>query len=123
LNDISEFERNILDKKWLDLQFHENKSDEPGMELIKKPNELENEMEDPPGEIDEALLDRIQGSIVGMALGDSLGAQVEFRPHEYMVEDPVTDLEGGGTWGLEKGQVISIDLKIFSNKKFYYLVY
>ena len=40
-----------------------------------------------------------------MALGDALGAHVEFRPYQYMIGNPVTDLEGGGTWGLEKGQV------------------
>jgi hypothetical protein len=42
---------------------------------------------------------------MGMALGDALGAHVEFRPHEYLLSNPVTDLEGGGTWGLKKGQV------------------
>jgi hypothetical protein len=41
-----------------------------------------------------------------MALGDALGAHVEFRPHAYLKAHPVKDLEGGGTWGLEKGQVI-----------------
>lgn len=41
-----------------------------------------------------------------MAMGDALGAHVEFRPHDYLLEHPVTDLSSGGTWGLEKGQVI-----------------
>jgi ADP-ribosylglycohydrolase len=63
-------------------------------------------MEDPPGKINPELLDRIQGSIVGMALGDILGAHVEFRPHQFLKENPVKDLAGGGTWGLEKGQVL-----------------
>jgi len=63
-------------------------------------------MEEPKGPIDEQILDRIQGSMVGMALGDALGAHVEFRSHQYMVENPVTDLQGGGTWGLKKGQVL-----------------
>ena len=40
-----------------------------------------------------------------MSLGDALGAHVEFRPRDFLVEHPVTDLESGGTWGLEKGQV------------------
>ncbi len=43
-----------------------------------------------------------------MALGDALGAHVEFRPHEYMVQNPVSDLKAGGTWGLKKGQVLSL---------------
>ncbi|CAF0844524.1 unnamed protein product [Rotaria sordida] len=42
--------------------------------------------------------------MIGMALGDAIGAHVEFRPREYLVQYPVTELKGGGTWGLEKGQ-------------------
>jgi hypothetical protein len=90
-----------LDKTWLDLQYHD-----PTRRLIKKPGDLENEMQEPPmSEIDEKVLDRIKGSMVGMALGDALGAHVEFRPRQYMLENPVKDLQGGGTWGLQKGQV------------------
>ncbi len=91
-----------MDKPWLDLQFHDK-----NQQSIKKPNELENEMREPPGPINQNKLNRVQGSMIGMALGDALGAHVEFRPHEYMVQNPVTDLEGGGTWGLQKGQVLS----------------
>jgi len=40
-----------------------------------------------------------------MALGDAVGAHVEFRPQEYLAKNPVMDLRGGGTWGLKKGQV------------------
>jgi len=50
-------------------------------------------------------LDRVQGSIIGMALGDAVGAHVEFRPQAFLEKNPVQDLRGGGTWGLEKGQV------------------
>ncbi|CAF4582508.1 unnamed protein product, partial [Rotaria sp. Silwood2] len=95
-------------KKWLNLQWHETNTNTKDEDIetkpIKKPNELENEMEDPFSEIDQVLLDRIQGSIIGMALGDALGAHVEFRPYSYMKNNPVQDLEGGGTWGLQKGQ-------------------
>ena len=62
------------------------------------------------------LLDRVQGSIIGLALGDALGAHVEFRPYDYMETNPVTDLVGGGTWGLDKGQVSSFfSIERFSN--------
>ena len=87
-----------LGKEWLNIQTHKNGH-------IKKPDELENEIEDPPDQIDEKILDRIQGSLMGMALGDALGAHVEFRPREYLLEHPVTDMEGGGVWSLKKGQV------------------
>ncbi|CAM5999506.1 unnamed protein product, partial [Sphagnum balticum] len=61
-------------------------------------------MKDPPINYNEQILDRIQGSMIGLALGDTLGAHVEFRPRQYLVEHPVEDLQEGGTWGLQKGQ-------------------
>jgi hypothetical protein len=73
-------------------------------------------MQEPPGTIDEDILDRIQGSIIGMALGDALGAHVEFRPRKFLVAKPVEDLKGGGTWGLEKGQVKLFLLFFMLNK-------
>lgn len=88
----------FLEKWWTDL-YPQNDGN------IKKPDELECEIEDPPGVIDTTLLNRIKGSLVGMALGDALGAHVEFRPNRYLVENPVENLEGGGTWGLGRGQV------------------
>jgi hypothetical protein len=69
-------------------------------------------MEDPHGDIDNNILDRIHGSMIGMALGDALGAHVEFRPRAYLVQNPVTDLMGGGTWGLKKGQVFSCHMNV-----------
>lgn len=76
----------------------------PNGTIVQLP-ELEKELNDPPEEIDSEIFDRIHGSMIGMAVGDALGAHVEFRPHEYMLENPVTSMERGGTWGLEKGQV------------------
>jgi ADP-ribosyl-[dinitrogen reductase] hydrolase len=63
-------------------------------------------MEDPLDNYDKEILNKIQGSMIGMALGDALGAHVEFRPQDYLRQNPVQDLSGGGTWGLNKGQVI-----------------
>ena len=73
-------------------------------------------MDEPRGPIDEEILNRIQGSMIGMALGDALGAHVEFRPHDYLVSHPVTDLGEGGTWGLSKGQVRCYFLFLFETK-------
>lgn len=72
-----------------------------------KPDELEESLKEPKGPIDEEILDRVQGSVIGMALGDAVGAHVEFRPQKFLAENPVTDLRDGGTWGLETGQVTS----------------
>ncbi len=96
---------------WVDCQYHDIECN-----LIKKPNEIENEMEDPPINYNEEILDRIQGSMFGMALGDALGAHVEFRPRQYLHDKPVEDLQGGGTWGLEKGQV---NLVMFLSLKYF----
>ncbi|CAM4780585.1 unnamed protein product [Rotaria magnacalcarata] len=87
------------DKQWLYPQYHDSQHIK-----IKRPDELEQEMKDPPENIDKSILDRIQGSMLGMALGDTLGAPVEFEPPEYLTVNPVTDLQEGGTWGLKKGQ-------------------
>ncbi|CAF1196752.1 unnamed protein product [Didymodactylos carnosus] len=58
----------------------------------------------PEYEHDELLHKRIYGSMLGMAIGDAVGACVEFRPRSFMVMHPVEDLQGGGTWGLKAGQ-------------------
>ncbi len=86
---------------WLNPQYHDK-----DQTVIVKPEELESNLEEPPKSVDKNLLDRIRGSMIGLALGDALGAHVEFRPHQYLDEHPVTDLQGGGTWGLKEGQVI-----------------
>ena len=94
-----------LDKAWLNPQYNHDVT-------IKRPHELEKDMKVPPDNLDDDMLNRIHGSMAGMALGDALGAHVEFRPHKYMQENPVTGLQGGGTWGLEKGEVYSIHVNI-----------
>lgn len=47
-------------------------------------------------------LDRYRGSLLGLAVGDALGAPVEFmRPGTF---DPVTEMRGGGPHGLMPGE-------------------
>ncbi len=77
-------------------------------ELLNEPqpyNELNRLQDNQITESDNAdILRRIQGSLVGLAVGDALGASVEFRPNAYMKQHPVTDMQDGGTWGLKSGQ-------------------
>jgi ADP-ribosyl-[dinitrogen reductase] hydrolase len=47
-------------------------------------------------------VDRARGALVGLACGDALGTTVEFAPRGTF--DPLTDLVGGGPFGLEPGQ-------------------
>lgn len=90
------------DLKWIDCQYNDDEC-----LMIKKPDEIEDEMVDPPRIDNEEIFNRIKGSMFGMATGDALGAHVEFRPRSYLIDHPVEDFQGGGTWGLEKGQVRS----------------
>ena len=47
-------------------------------------------------------LDRYRGALLGLAVGDALGAPVEFmRPGTF---DPVTEMMGGGPHGLMPGE-------------------
>ncbi|CAF1315672.1 unnamed protein product [Rotaria magnacalcarata] len=89
------------DKPWLDRHFHDVEQTS-----ITKPDEFEISTKDYAhlSSIDDNSLDRIQGSMFGLAIGDALGAHVEFRPRSFLVASPVTDLIGGGTWGLQPGQ-------------------
>ena len=88
----------IVGQEWLNIQTHPNDS-------IKKPNELEMDVPDPPEIIDWRVLDRIKGSLIGLATGDTLGAHVEYQSRQYLLDNPVTDMQGGGKWSLNKGEV------------------
>jgi ADP-ribosyl-[dinitrogen reductase] hydrolase len=46
--------------------------------------------------------DRQRGALIGLAVGDALGAPVEFQPPQSFM--PVTDFDWGGPFGLEPGQ-------------------
>ncbi len=49
----------------------------------------------------DAFADRTRGAWLGLAVGDALGTTVEFRPPGTFT--PMTDLVGGGTFGLKPG--------------------
>ncbi|CAF0900188.1 unnamed protein product [Adineta steineri] len=59
----------------------------------------------PPVNSENSLIvDRISGSLIGLAIGDALGACVEFRSNEYLNLNPVEDFMSGGMWELTAGQ-------------------
>ncbi|CAF3397208.1 unnamed protein product [Rotaria socialis] len=59
----------------------------------------------PPSQsLDSVKVDRFKGSLMGMAVGDALGASVEFRPRQYLLDRPVENMQSGGTWGLQAGE-------------------
>ena len=48
------------------------------------------------------LCDRYRGALLGLAVGDALGTTLEFKaPGTF---EPITDMIGGGPFGLERGQ-------------------
>lgn len=48
------------------------------------------------------LRDRVRGVMLGLACGDAVGTTVEFMPRGTF--EPLTDMVGGGPFGLEPGQ-------------------
>ncbi len=48
------------------------------------------------------VADRIRGALLGLAVGDALGATVEFKPRGSFA--PLTDIMGGGPFGLKPGE-------------------
>ena len=50
----------------------------------------------------EDHLHRARGALLGLAVGDAIGTTVEFRPRGSF--KPLTDMVGGGPFGLEPGQ-------------------
>ena len=93
--------QSILDHPELELQFKKEGE-------VLQPDEIPIPGKDLglPQVTEKSDVYRILGSRFGVALGDALGAHVEFRPYEYMLQNQVYEMKGGGTWGLKKGQVI-----------------
>jgi len=48
------------------------------------------------------LLERFQGSLFGLAVGDAVGTTLEFKPRGSF--KPITDMVGGGPFNLKPGQ-------------------
>jgi ADP-ribosyl-[dinitrogen reductase] hydrolase len=48
------------------------------------------------------LCDRYRGALLGLVVGDALGTTLEFKPPGTF--EPITDMIGGGPFGLEPGQ-------------------
>lgn len=59
-------------------------------------------------EIDEGMLDRARGCLLGQVAGDNLGGLVEFRGGPEVIArlypNGVRQMRDGGTWGLMAGQ-------------------
>ncbi|CAF1941544.1 unnamed protein product [Rotaria magnacalcarata] len=53
---------------------------------------------------DSQTFDRALGSLVGLTIGDALGASVKYRPRQYLISYPVRDMQAGGSQGLKAGQ-------------------
>ena len=100
----------VASADWLGLRFHDQRRTS-----IVRPHEYEKLLKPPLTGINEQVLERVAGSLLGMTIGDALGAHVEFRPREYLLSNAVTDLSSGGTWGLQKGQVMDLTQSQSSN--------
>jgi ADP-ribosyl-[dinitrogen reductase] hydrolase len=48
------------------------------------------------------MKERYKGCLLGLAVGDALGTTLEFMPSGSF--EPITDMVGGGPFGLEPGQ-------------------
>ena len=49
------------------------------------------------------MLEKIKSVMIGHAVGDALGVPVEFASREEIAQNPVTDMEGYGTYPYPKG--------------------
>ena len=55
-----------------------------------------------PSQDQAAIADRALGALVGLAVGDAIGTTLEFQSRDSYT--PVTDMTGGGPFGLKAGQ-------------------
>jgi ADP-ribosyl-[dinitrogen reductase] hydrolase len=50
-----------------------------------------------------AIVDKVKGCFLGLAVGDALGVPVEFKSRSYLAENPVTGMQGYGVWNQPPG--------------------
>ena len=54
--------------------------------------------------IDEKMMDRFAGALLGLAVGDALGTTLEFAPRTTTGEPPHTEMVGGGPFNMKPGE-------------------
>lgn len=54
--------------------------------------------------MNETLRDKFRGCLIGLAVGDAIGATNEFKSRDFCRRNPVVDMVGGGCWRLKPGQ-------------------
>ena len=56
----------------------------------------------------ESLRNPIRAALFGHAVGDALGVPVEFTPREELIQNPVTDMLGYGTYNVPPGTWVEV---------------
>jgi ADP-ribosyl-[dinitrogen reductase] hydrolase len=51
----------------------------------------------------KTMLDKINASLIGLAVGDALGVPVEFYDRDRLKKDPVSTMRAFGSWNQPKG--------------------
>lgn len=61
--------------------------------------------------IEVILMSIIKDGIIGHAIGDAMGVPIEFESRSRLLENPITEMTGGGTHGQPKGYFSDEDRK------------
>lgn len=80
---------------------------DPSLTLGGKLRAMEARADDPPPDPKEGqpgIIERARGAMLGLAVGDALGATLEFGPRIASVKDYHREMIGGGPFGLDPGQ-------------------
>ena len=80
---------------------------DPSLTLGQKLRAVEARAEQQPPETkadQPGIIERARGAMLGLAVGDALGATLEFGPRIARIVDYPREMTGGGPFGLEPGQ-------------------